>query len=84
MFKKIYILTCFALLLLGCSEDTVDVERQGRLIGTITEQGTNLPLENVKITTNPASTTVRTDADGNFEISKSMKLNLVLEIIKLS
>lgn len=68
MLKKLYILSFLAVLSLGCSEDTVDVDRQGRLTGTITEKGTNLPLENVKVTTNPASTTVRTDADGNFVI----------------
>jgi hypothetical protein len=60
---------CF-LFWLGCSEDTIDIERTGRLTGTITNKDTDAPLEGVKVTTNPASTTTLTDAEGKFVITE--------------
>lgn len=48
----------------SCSEDTIDLEGLGSVTGTVVKVGTNEPLENVKISTNPASSTVFTDKDG--------------------
>jgi len=52
----------------SCSEDTIDIELRGSLMGTVTDEETGDPLEGVTITTNPASTTVLTEADGTFFI----------------
>ena len=52
----------------SCSEDTIDVVLYGSLSGKVTAKATGDPLENVKITTNPASTTVFTDSEGKFTI----------------
>lgn len=49
-----------------CSEDTLPVEIKGAISGTVVEEGSGNPLEGVKITTNPASTTVFTDENGAF------------------
>lgn len=69
--KKIHflILTMIvAIAFTSCSEDTIDVELRGSLTGTVTNDETGEPLEGVTITTNPASTTVLTDAEGVFLI----------------
>lgn len=64
--------TCFILavsiLMLSCTEDTVDIERKGSISGTVTDQDTGLPIENVKITTNPVSNSALTDDQGEFLI----------------
>ncbi|MFK5982265.1 MAG: carboxypeptidase regulatory-like domain-containing protein [Flavobacteriaceae bacterium] len=50
----------------GCSEDTVDAPKIGAISGAVIDKETGDPLENVKITTNPASSTVFTNENGNF------------------
>jgi len=68
---KNYILLIFAsffLTLIGCSEDTIDVVLTGNISGKVTDKITGEALENVKITTNPASTTVFTDSVGRFRL----------------
>jgi hypothetical protein len=70
MFKtalKLFIVY-FSIGLISCSEETVDEFRFGQLTGKVVTEGDNVPLENVKITTNPVSTTVFTDANGEFNI----------------
>ncbi len=55
------------LIILGavsCSEDTIDLEGLGSVKGRVVKVGTNEPLENVKISTNPGSSTVFTNAEG--------------------
>jgi len=68
---KNYVVLLLAIITsVACSEDTVDGSERGILTGTVVENGTNLPLENVKISTNPSSSTVFTDAEGNFVIEE--------------
>jgi len=52
----------------SCSEDTIGVDLTGSVTGVVKDAESNLPLENVKITTSPASTTVFTDENGEFII----------------
>src|SRR5690554_2445872 len=68
--KKYITIICAAcfLLLLGCSEDTIDMVYTGTLTGKVTDKVTGDPLKNVKITTKPAFTTVFTDTLGMFTI----------------
>jgi len=69
-FLKI-ILSAFLVVGIGsCSEDTINENGIGTLRGTVVKKGDNTPIENVKITTNPASTTVFTDIDGYFIIDQ--------------
>ena len=56
------------LMVLSCSEDTIDLEGLGSVKGRVVESGTNEPIENVKISTNPSSSTVFTDEDGFYKI----------------
>ncbi len=56
--------------MVACQEDTLDTLNTGTLEGTVVSRGANTPLQNVKITTNPASTTVFTDVDGKFVIEE--------------
>lgn len=62
-----FIVLCF-LTLLGCSEDTIGISGSGTLTGTVVTELDNTPLANVKISTNPASTTIFTDSTGFFSI----------------
>ncbi|PHR88187.1 MAG: hypothetical protein COA80_18240, partial [Leeuwenhoekiella sp.] len=65
-----YIVHCFVLLLaISCTEDPISEFGTGTITGKVVTEGENLPLENVKISSNPVSNTVFTDADGNFTIT---------------
>lgn len=68
----------FSLLLLltftNCSEDKIDGDQIGSISGIVVKNGTNEPLENVKISTNPSSSTVFTDEEGKFVLN-----NVVVE-----
>lgn len=52
----------------ACSEDTLDETGFGTITGTVVEEGTNEPVENARISTNPASSTVFTDENGSFSL----------------
>ncbi len=69
-FKNIYYFMAFLAIsvFFSCEEETLGDESFGTLEGKVVSNGLNTPLENVKITTNPASTTVFTDSQGNFMI----------------
>lgn len=56
-------------LFFACSEEGLEDSGKGTLSGKVVTNGDNLPLENVKIETSPASNTVFTDAEGNFTIA---------------
>ena len=53
----------------SCSEDTINENGLGTLEGTVVKEGDNTPIENAKITTTPASTTVFTNSNGEFIIN---------------
>jgi len=52
----------------ACKEDTIDENGTGTLTGTVVSEGDNMPIENVRISTTPASNTVFTNAAGKFVI----------------
>jgi hypothetical protein len=51
---------------IGCSEDTIPVQVIGTITGTVLDAVSGDPLSEVKITTNPSSSTVFTDELGAF------------------
>jgi hypothetical protein len=53
---------------LSCEEDRLEVSSFGGLTGIVVSQDSNEPLENVKISTSPASGIVFTDAEGRFSL----------------
>jgi TolB protein len=61
------LVACF-LMMSGCTEETISIDGKGTITGTVVEDGTFLPLSNVKISTNPNTNTVFTDVDGKFTI----------------
>jgi len=71
---KIKLNTVFSVLLLAvigisfnsCSEDTIGESGTGTITGVVVFLGTNEPLANVKISTNPNTSTVFTDETGGF------------------
>lgn len=66
-FKYIY-LSLFLILFINCSEDKISLTGTGTLTGKVVTVGDFIPLENVKISTNPTSSTVFTNTIGEFEI----------------
>lgn len=66
---KLFLVIGTLLMLAACSEEPIDENAFGTLTGKVVANGDNSPLANVKISSNPVSTTVFTDAEGNFEIS---------------
>ncbi len=58
-----------AVLVMGCSEDKIEDGATGTITGIVVANGTNEPLENVKISTQPVTTTIFTLADGTFTIN---------------
>lgn len=62
-FASILILFC-----MSCSEDKIDDQGFGIITGKIVKKGTNEPLENVKIATNPSTSTVFSDAEGVYTL----------------
>jgi len=58
----------FVILLFSCNETRIGENDFGTLEGKVVSIGDNMPIPNVKITTNPASSTVFTDSLGEFII----------------
>ncbi len=67
--NKIFIILFLIIIISSCSEDTVTAPVTGSMSGTVIDKETREPLENVKITTGPASSTVFTDSIGEFLLS---------------
>ncbi|MCS4305073.1 MULTISPECIES: carboxypeptidase-like regulatory domain-containing protein [unclassified Chryseobacterium] len=63
---SIFILT---FCLFSCNEDLVEQAQTGILKGKVVKRGSNVPLANVKIFTNPTTQTVFSGTDGSFEIA---------------
>jgi|TARA_R100000479_G_scaffold33554_4_gene14288 hypothetical protein len=64
-------ITIFGILFLfifSCSEDKIGDNDTGTLTGIVVSAGSNEPLENARISTQPISTTIFTNAEGKFEI----------------
>ncbi|GAB2942985.1 hypothetical protein GCM10027048_04450 [Hymenobacter coalescens] len=54
--------------LTACEENTIEPARYGALSGVVRDSRTNSPLSNAVITTNPATTSFTTDAEGRFSL----------------
>lgn len=67
-FTYIKLLCLLLVVLVGCNEDRYNENDYGAITGKVVKEGTNEPLENVRISTSPVSSTVFTDVDGNFKI----------------
>lgn len=53
----------------SCGEDTINESGFGTLTGTVVKKGDNTPIDNVKISTNPVSSTVFSNEEGEFVIN---------------
>ncbi|MFD2719436.1 carboxypeptidase-like regulatory domain-containing protein [Hymenobacter monticola] len=62
-------MSLMCLILLGaCQDDLVEPAYFGSISGTVLDARTNLPLANASVSTNPATSTYVTNAQGKFEI----------------
>ncbi len=66
-FKYIY-LSLLLVFFINCSEDKISLIGNGTITGKVVISGDFTPLENTRISTNPTTSTVFTDSDGEFEI----------------
>lgn len=62
------LLFCSFIVVVSCNEEGIEDNGTGVLTGTVVLDGTNTPLQNVKISSTPASNTVFTDENGQFTI----------------
>jgi len=69
--KNILVFIISIMLFTACTEEQIDGVRIGSINGKVVAEGTNAPLENVKISTNSPTSTVFTDEDGNFIIENA-------------
>ncbi|WP_084677514.1 carboxypeptidase-like regulatory domain-containing protein [Altibacter lentus] len=58
----------FLILLFSCNEDRIGENDLGTIKGTVVASGSNTPLTNVRISTQPITSTVFTDSTGAFRI----------------
>ncbi|AUC83695.1 carboxypeptidase-like regulatory domain-containing protein [Lacinutrix sp. Bg11-31] len=70
--KNILALMLVIVTILTCSENQIDGVRIGSINGKVVAEGTNSPLENAKVSTNPVTSTVFTDSEGNFVIDNAL------------
>ncbi len=71
MKKIIYIAFClFLASITSCDEVKLDIIDYGSINGTVLDAEFYRPVQGVLVTTSPASTSVLTDAEGKFTISK--------------
>jgi len=68
-FNKIVIILCIVSTFIGCRENAVEENLTGTFIGTVFASSDGSPLENAAVTTNPTTTSINTDAEGNFTIT---------------
>ncbi len=61
---------CIATMLTACTEDTIQPDIFGTLTGQVLLEGTNTPLADAVVSTNPATTQVVTDAQGRFSFDE--------------
>lgn len=79
---KITLSAIIAICFISCQEETLDDVGFGTLTGIVVKAGDNSPVANVKITTNPVSTTVFTDENGEFIIEKINSGDYSVQAIK--
>lgn len=58
-------------ILVSCSEDKISFSDTGTITGKVVLKGDYTPIENTKISTNPSTSTVFTDASGDFVINNA-------------
>ncbi|MBK0404730.1 PD40 domain-containing protein [Adhaeribacter sp. BT258] len=67
---RLLLLAALPLFWYSCKEDTVEPHVSGTITGVVVEAETNAVLENVSITSNPASSAIATDNTGRFQINE--------------
>ncbi|WP_055446643.1 carboxypeptidase regulatory-like domain-containing protein [Lacinutrix mariniflava] len=70
--KFLVSLLLLVLVITTCSEEQIDGVRIGTINGKVVSSGTNSPLQNVKISTNPVTSTVFSDEEGYFFINNAL------------
>lgn len=63
-------LVLLALMFTGCEKTKVDIDRYGSLSGVVVDGDTFQPLEDVLVSTNPASSSVLSTSTGEFSFNK--------------
>ncbi|MDO7850712.1 carboxypeptidase-like regulatory domain-containing protein [Hymenobacter convexus] len=75
-------LLCCLCLLSACQEDQVVPAYYGTVTGTVLDGRTNLPVANASVTTNPATSSYLTNAQGKFQIDNVPAGRLAITVTK--
>lgn len=67
--RALSFITCCVLLFSSCNENTVDPVFYGNVNGTVTYLSSGAPAAGVEVSTIPATTTILTNAQGNFALT---------------
>jgi len=71
--SKLFKFILFTIIVIGigaCEKDKIDVQEFGAVTGIVLDATTNLPIVAANISTNPASASILSDADGKFTITQ--------------
>lgn len=81
VFKQKWGLLVLLILCLGisCSEDTVDFMETGTITGTVLSEESQQPIANAEVSTNPSSSTVFTNNNGDFIINDVLVDNYAVQ-----
>lgn len=66
----IIIVSLFSVLLCGCSQEYDDSDAFGRIVGTVSDYHTNIPIVGASITLSPSGLTIQSDANGQYEFER--------------
>jgi TolB protein len=66
----LFILFGLSMTIISCNESTVEPDLYGTISGTVKASEGNTPMEGVTITTSPGTTSVTTNAEGQFNIGE--------------
>lgn len=67
---KYIVSVVFIVFVIGCEDEKLDIEKYGKVTGTIIDGDDYRRLGGVQVATNPASTAAITDDDGTFVFEK--------------
>lgn len=80
--KNFVCLFLFALAIVSCSEDTVDFEETGSITGTVLSSEDQEPIANAEVSTNPSSSTVFTNQNGEFTLNNVLVDSYAVQVEK--
>jgi TolB protein len=80
LYSHLLLLLCFCFF--SCEEITIEPDLYGTLTGKVIDDVSGLPISTATITTNPASTTIESAADGTFDFGEIKTGSITVRVEK--